>query len=70
MKQKLSKKYKSVNTMDGIRIDFPDQSWILIRASNTAPLIRLSVETSSKDRMEELSNEFYEILKNEVSNEA
>jgi len=66
LKQKLSKEYEKVNTMDGIRIDFPD-SWILIRPSNTSPLIRLSIEARSKKKLKELGEKFYEILKEEIS---
>jgi len=66
LKQKFIKKYKNVNIMDGIRIDFSD-SWILIRPSNTSPLIRLSIETKNKKRFGELTEEFYETLKEEIS---
>lgn len=65
IKQRFVKKYDKVNTMDGVRVDFPD-AWILIRASNTSPIIRLSIEAKDEKRMEELSEEFYEILKEEV----
>lgn len=65
LKQKFIKKYKKVNTMDGVRIDFPD-GWILIRASNTSPIIRLSVEAENDGKMKELVEEFSEMLKGEV----
>lgn len=59
------KRYEKVNMMDGIRVDFPD-SWILIRASNTSPIIRLSVEAENEGRMEELAEGFFGMLKGEV----
>jgi phosphomannomutase len=66
LKKKLSKKYKNVNTMDGIRIDFSD-SWLLIRPSNTEPKIRLTIEADNKERLTQLKQEFTELLKQEIA---
>jgi phosphomannomutase len=66
LKSKLSKKYKNVNTIDGVRVDF-DHGWILIRASNTGPVIRLSVEADDKKKLNELTEEFLGLLKQEIS---
>ncbi len=65
LKEKLSGKYERVNTIDGVRIDF-DHGWILIRVSNTEPIIRLSVEADNKEKLEELASEFQKILEEEV----
>ncbi len=35
----------SVSTLDGVRMDFGD-SWMLIRASGTEPVIRVLAESS------------------------
>lgn len=44
------------NTMDGIAISYPD--WRLsVRTSNTEPLLRLNVESYTKDKTEEKKNE-------------
>lgn len=67
LKRKLVKEYENVNTMDGIRIDFPD-SWILIRISNTSPIIRLSIETNEEKKIGELEKKFSEIINNEINN--
>jgi len=64
LKKKLMEKYE-LNTMDGIRIDFPD-SWVLIRASNTSPIIRLTMEANSEKRLQELKNEFINLLEKEL----
>ncbi|MBI4162666.1 MAG: phosphomannomutase/phosphoglucomutase [Candidatus Aenigmarchaeota archaeon] len=50
-----------INDMDGVRVDFKD-GWILIRASNTGPSIRLTIEAETKERLEELKKEFSEML--------
>ncbi|MFH1424869.1 MAG: phosphoglucosamine mutase [archaeon] len=53
----LSEKLKSlggeVNEIDGLRVDFED-SWILVRASGTEPMVRITVEAKSKEKAEEL----------------
>ncbi|MGL6226191.1 MAG: phosphoglucosamine mutase [Thermoguttaceae bacterium] len=38
---------------DGLRIDWPD-SWVLIRASNTEPILRIIAEAQTEDRANEL----------------
>lgn len=44
-------------TIDGIRLNFPS-SWILIRASNTEPVIRLHAEARSADGLDSLIASF------------
>ncbi len=61
IKEKAIETYENVNTMDGVKIIFPD-SWALIRASNTSPVIRLSVEARNKKRFEELKDEMTKLI--------
>jgi phosphoglucosamine mutase len=42
-----------INTLDGLRLEFPD-SWTLIRASGTEPLIRVVSESTSQAQTDEL----------------
>jgi len=51
-----------VNELDGLRIDFPDNSWIHLRPSNTEPIIRLFGEAKTKERTEELFEEVKKII--------
>ncbi len=64
LKQKLSGGYSDVNTLDGVKVNFED-GWILIRAANTSPKIRLYVEAISQKRFEELKKEFLGHLEQE-----
>lgn len=57
LKQELLKEFDNVNTMDGIRVEF-DKGWILIRPSNTSPIIRLTVEANDPATLEELTYKF------------
>ena len=42
-----------INTLDGLRLEFPD-SWMLIRASGTEPVIRVISESTSQTQTAEL----------------
>lgn len=52
-----------LTTMDGVRVDMPDGSWIGIRASNTSPCISVICEATSATRLAELEKEVDEILR-------
>ncbi len=43
-----------IDNQDGVRIDFPDRSWVQIRESNTEPIIRIWSEAKTKERASEL----------------
>ena len=45
--------YDDITTIDGVRIGF-DDGWVLIRASGTQPLIRLTAEARDPDRADDL----------------
>jgi len=57
LKQKLIKEFEHVNTMDGVRVDLPD-GWILIRPSNTSPIIRLTTEADNETILQDLTTQF------------
>ena len=41
--------------LDGLRLDWPDQ-WLLVRASNTEPIVRIIAEASSLQAVQKLCN--------------
>lgn len=51
----------NVNDIDGVRVEF-DNGWALVRASNTGPNITLRFEGVTKEDMENIQNEFMELL--------
>jgi phosphomannomutase len=55
-----------VNTMDGIRIDLKEDGWALIRASNTSPLIRVTVEGATEEIKDRLLNTFVKVTEQAI----
>jgi phosphomannomutase len=61
VKEKAMETYRNLNTIDGVKIVFPD-SWALIRASNTSPILRLSIEARDQKRLDELESEMRKLI--------
>ena len=55
-------KDQEVNTIDGVKIDFPDK-WVHLRKSNTEPIIRIYAEAQTMDIANSLVNEIQTIIK-------
>ena len=54
------KNYKTIE-LDGVRIEFED-SWALVRASNTGPNLTLRFEAKTEKKLEELQIEFQNLI--------
>jgi phosphomannomutase len=54
-----------INTLDGLRLEFPD-SWMLIRASGTEPVIRVVSESTSQAQTDELLSKGKELVQSLV----
>lgn len=54
--------HESVNTVDGVKIDF-ENSWVHLRKSNTEPIIRIYTEASSQQNADDLALRFVNELK-------
>jgi phosphomannomutase len=61
--KKIEERYKEgkASYIDGLRIDFDDW-WLLLRGSNTEPILRLVVESKTKELMEEKVEEIKKII--------
>lgn len=57
LKNSLKDQYTDINTLDGVRVT-DNQGWALIRASNTSPIIRLTVEADTEDIVAQLTEKF------------
>ncbi|SNR15753.1 phosphoglucosamine mutase [Tenacibaculum jejuense] len=60
----MAEKYKNedVNTIDGVKIDFPKE-WIHLRKSNTEPIIRIYTEAMSQEKADNLAERFIKEIK-------
>ena len=58
-------KIKSINTINGIRFEFENNSWGLIRASSNKPSLVIVIESfKSNDEVKEIFNAINQLLKN------
>jgi phosphomannomutase len=59
----VAEKYKDqqVNTIDGVKIDFPDR-WIHLRKSNTEPIIRIYAEAPKEEEANTLAQQIIQVI--------
>ena len=57
VKSKISKDYSEIITLDGIKGVIDEDSWVLIRKSNTEDIIRVSAESNNKEKCKEIVND-------------
>ena len=57
------RKVERVLTIDGLKLVFEDESWLLFRASGTEPLIRVYAEAPSQKELDSLLTSGAELLK-------
>ncbi len=62
----IQQKFSDINTLDGIRIDLGQSEWVIIRPSNTTPLIRIRMEIQDEKKMAEMKDYFMNILQKHV----
>ena len=60
-------KNQKIDTIDCIFFSFEEGGRLLIRASNTGPKIRFSVEAKKKSRAKEIVNNYMPLLENIIN---
>ena len=63
LKEVLGKKVIGVKDYDGVKLDLEGDSWIMVRASGTEPILRAYAESKSPKRTKELLNYALELAK-------
>lgn len=53
--------------IDGVRLDFPDSSWVIVRASGTENYLRIFAEAKSGPAAKKLMGEYEAMIKKEIS---
>jgi phosphomannomutase len=61
--KKLAGEYEGSDTTDGLKIMLPRKSWVLMRPSGTEDVVRVSAESTSADKAEEVAGSFAKKLK-------
>jgi phosphomannomutase/phosphoglucomutase len=61
LRDKLRCEFDRVNDQDGVRVD-TEEGWVLIRCSNTSPVIRMTVEARSDEILERMKEKFGSLL--------
>jgi len=61
--KKIEEKYK-INQLDGIKINIDDNTWSLIRKSNTEDIIRISTESNDKEMLVRIQKEMIKMVEN------
>jgi len=61
--KKISKEYSEVITQDGIKGIIDEDSWVLIRKSNTEDIIRISAESNNVDKCKRIMKNTLELVK-------
>lgn len=62
VKQYAKSKNYNIVEIDGVKVNYEDKSWALVRCSNTGPNITARFESISKERLEEIKDEFINII--------
>ena len=61
--KKLNEQYNEIQTIDGIKAIVDEDTWILVRKSNTEDIIRISVESESLEKSRNIHQETKELIK-------
>ena len=57
---------KDINSLDGIRLTFSDDSWVLIRPSGTEDYVRITLESRDVKRAEEINEICKKIINDNI----
>ncbi len=55
-----------VNSLDGVRMTFADDSWVLVRPSGTEDYIRITLESRDGERAEQIKEKCVKIIKDNL----
>ena len=60
---KMREDYSQVDTLDGIKAIIDENSWILIRKSNTEDIIRISSESNNSEKCKSILEQTKQLVK-------
>ena len=59
----MKEKFGNVETLDGLKTIIDEDSWILVRKSNTENVIRVSTESNSLEKVRNIDQEIKDLIK-------
>lgn len=62
IKTRFERDHKCI-TIDGVRVDFGDNAWAIVRCSNTSPCLTLRFEAQNTQKMDEIQKKVFDALK-------
>ena len=63
LQEKMSKQFGKIISMDGIKVIIDDQSWVLVRKSNTEDIIRISAESNNAEKVKTIVQQTRDLVK-------
>jgi len=63
LQEKMSKKFGEIITMDGIKAIIDEDSWVLVRKSNTEDVIRISAESDNIEKAKTIAQQVRDLVK-------
>ena len=63
LQEKMSKKFGEIITMDGIKAIIDEDSWVLVRKSNTEDIIRISAESDNIEKAKTIAQQVKDLVK-------
>ena len=63
LQEKMSKKFGEMITMDGIKAIIDEDSWVLVRKSNTEDIIRISAESDNIEKAKTIAQQARDLVK-------
>ena len=63
LQEKMSKRFGKIITMDGIKAIIDDESWVLVRKSNTEDIIRISAESNNAEKVKTIVQQTKDLVK-------
>jgi len=63
LQEKMSKQFGKIISMDGIKVIIDDESWVLVRKSNTEDIIRISAESNNAEKVKTIVQQTRDLVK-------
>lgn len=63
LSEKMKSKYSQLITIDGLKAIIDEDSWILVRQSNTEHTVRISIESTSLEKAHSIQKQVSELIK-------